>query len=90
MFAGSDFQFVAEPEYAQSNDWLNAVFCPSVVARDELLKKTNDAGVMTRPVWQLMHCLPMFEGALRGKLCCSERIEALLVNLPSTPVGLNK
>ncbi|MDF2153922.1 LegC family aminotransferase [Vibrio sp. CAU 1672] len=89
LFAGSDFQFVVEPEYAQSNYWLNAVICPSVAARDELLKKTNDAGVMTRPIWQLMHRLPMFAHALRGDLSCSERIEAHLVNLPSTPIDLN-
>lgn len=41
FFAPNDFQFVLEPEYAQSNYWLNAVICPSLKAPDELLKQTN-------------------------------------------------
>ncbi|MCL1139598.1 LegC family aminotransferase [Shewanella pneumatophori] len=85
FFAKSDYQFVLEPEYAQSNYWLNAIICPSAQVRDELLKKTNDAGVMTRPIWQLMHRLPMFCDAPRGELTQSEHIEARLINLPSTP-----
>jgi len=84
-FAGSDFKFVLEPEFAHSNYWLNAVICPSVQARNEMLKQTNDAGVMTRPIWQLMHRLPMFKDTLRGDLSHSEHIEAHLINLPSTP-----
>ncbi|MDO6579732.1 LegC family aminotransferase [Photobacterium sp. 2_MG-2023] len=86
LFTGSVFQFVTEPEYAQSNYWLNAVICPDLETREQVLKETNAAGVMTRPVWQLMHRLPMFKQALRGDLICSEYIEARLINLPSTPV----
>ncbi|CAM3816692.1 UDP-N-acetylbacillosamine transaminase [Vibrio aerogenes CECT 7868] len=88
FFAGSDYAFVAEPEYAQSNYWLNAVICPDKSARDTMLKETNDAGVMTRPIWQLMHRLPMFEQALRGSLAYSEFIEAHLINLPSSPADI--
>lgn len=86
FFTQTDFKFVVEPEYAKSNYWLNAVVCPSVQARDELLKQTNEAGVMTRPIWKLMHRLPMFKDAPRGDLTQSEHIEAHLVNLPSSPV----
>ncbi|EOH0514896.1 LegC family aminotransferase [Vibrio fluvialis] len=87
FFAGSDVTFVVEPEYAQSNYWLNAIICADTQQRNELLEQTNAAGVMTRPIWQLMHRLPMFEQALRGDLTHSEFIEAHLINLPSTPVG---
>ncbi|HAS8505184.1 TPA: LegC family aminotransferase [Vibrio vulnificus] len=86
FFASSDVTFVAEPEYAQSNYWLNAVICPDGETRDALLAQTNEAGVMTRPIWKLMHRLPMFANALRGDLTQSEFIEAHLVNLPSTPI----
>ncbi|TQP19746.1 LegC family aminotransferase [Vibrio cholerae] len=85
FFAGSDVTFVVEPEYAQSNYWLNAIICADAQQRNELLEQTNAAGVMTRPIWQLMHRLPMFKKALRGDLTHSEFIEAHLVNLPSTP-----
>lgn len=84
FFAGTDYRFIEEPSYAKSNYWLNAVYCPNTTARDELLKITNEQGVMTRPVWQLMHRLPMFKDALRGDLTQSELAEAHLVNLPSS------
>ena len=86
FFADSDFQFVQEPEYAKSNYWLNAIICPDVDSRNLMLEKTNASGVMTRPIWKLMHRLPMFKDALRGDLRVSEWVEAHLINLPSSPV----
>lgn len=86
FFAGSDYRFVAEPDYGRSNYWLNAVYCPSAAARNELLEKTNAQGVMTRPVWQLMHRLPMYQHCFKGPLPNAEAAEAHLVNLPSTPL----
>ncbi|MBU2896863.1 LegC family aminotransferase [Vibrio hepatarius] len=86
FFRGTDFKFVTEPEYAQSNYWLNAVICPDKKSREEVLKCTNDSGVMTRPIWQLMHRLPMFKEAIRGELVVSEYLEKSLVNLPSSPI----
>jgi len=86
FFADSDHQFVAEPEYAQSNYWLNAVICPDKDTRNRLLQETNDNGVMTRPVWQLMHHLPSYSKSLRDELKVSEWAEAHVVNLPSSPV----
>jgi dTDP-4-amino-4,6-dideoxygalactose transaminase len=87
FFANSEFSFVTEPEYAQSNYWLNALICPDVPSRDQLLKLTNDSGVMTRPIWKLMHRLPMFQHAPRGSLAVSEWLEGHLINLPSSPVA---
>lgn len=87
FFTNSELIFVEEPDYAQSNYWLNAVICPDKNVREQLLKTTNSAGVMTRPIWQLMHRLPMFTNALRGELHVSEWVEAHLVNLPSTPLS---
>jgi len=85
LFANSDYQFVIEPGYAKSNYWLNAIICPDITSRNELLKKTNDSGVMTRPIWQLMHRLPMYKNTMRGDLPVSEWLEGHLVNLPSSP-----
>jgi predicted outer membrane repeat protein len=85
FFSDSDISFFHEPDYAKSNYWLNAIICNSPKQRDEILKKTNDSNVMSRPVWRLMHKLPMFSEALRGDLSYSEKIEKLLVNLPSSP-----
>lgn len=88
LFSGSDFQFVTEPDYAKSNYWLNAIICPDTESRNLLLKETNEQGVMTRPVWQLMHRLPMFKNALRGDLKVSNWVEAHLINLPSSPIKI--
>ncbi|ABM00535.1 LegC family aminotransferase [Shewanella amazonensis] len=87
LFASSDLKFVTEPAYAQSNYWLNAIVCADRQQRDQLLQFTNVAGVMTRPVWQLMHRLPMYQYSLRGELTNAEFFEARLINLPSTPVA---
>lgn len=84
FFTGSDYRFIAEPSYAHSNYWLNAILCPDIKTRNELLEFSNKQGVMTRPVWQLMHRLPMFKDELRGDLSQSELAEARLVNLPSS------
>jgi len=86
FFSGSDFKFVTEPKYAQSNYWLNAVICPDVHSRNQLLDSTNKQGIMTRPVWQLMHKLPMFKNCMKDSLSMSEKIEMHLVNLPSSAI----
>lgn len=87
FFANTELDFVVEPDYAQSNYWLNAVICPDEKTRDRLLQTTNDAGVMTRPIWKLMHRLPFLSNSLRGDLDVSEWIEKHLINLPSSPIS---
>ncbi|MAD74950.1 MAG: aminotransferase DegT [Rheinheimera sp.] len=84
FFADSAYQFVDEPAECQANFWLNAIICPDQQSRDQLLQSTNDAGVMTRPVWQLMHHLPAFKDAMRGPLPFAENLAQRLINLPSS------
>ncbi|SQC91408.1 UDP-4-amino-4-deoxy-L-arabinose--oxoglutarate aminotransferase [Cedecea neteri] len=88
FFAGSEYHFVKEPEYAHSNYWLNAVICENEASRENLLTQMNEAKVMARPIWKLMHRLPMFVDAMRDGLENSEYIESRLVNIPSSPVSL--
>jgi dTDP-4-amino-4,6-dideoxygalactose transaminase len=89
FFKHSDFTFFIEPEYARSNYWLNAIICPNEKARNEFLQMTNEQGVMTRPIWKLMHHLPMFKNSKRGNLPISELLESSLVNIPSSPIQLS-
>lgn len=84
FFEGSDLRPVVEPEHCMSNYWLNSVICENVLQRDILLQVTNDAGVMTRPIWAQMTRLPAFTNALRGPLDNAEWLEARVVNLPSS------
>ena len=83
-FAGTDIQFVNEPEHSRSNYWLCAILLKDKNTRDEFLQFTNDNGVMTRPVWRLMNKLVMFKDAMYGNLDNSELIENRLVNIPSS------
>jgi perosamine synthetase len=83
-FAGTDIQFVNEPEHSRSNYWLCAILLKDKNTRDEFLQYTNDNGVMTRPVWRLMNKLIMFKDAMHGNLDNSELIENRLVNIPSS------
>tara|TARA_R110000851_G_scaffold323249_2_gene489759 strand:- start:15624 stop:16781 length:1158 start_codon:yes stop_codon:yes gene_type:complete len=85
--AGSELQFVREPEGCRSNYWLNAVVCSDRAHRDHLLQVTNDQGVMTRPIWQLMNRLPMYAGVPAGELTNASWLEERIVNLPSSIRG---
>ncbi|MBD0702807.1 MULTISPECIES: LegC family aminotransferase [unclassified Pseudomonas] len=83
---GSGLQFFKEPDGCRSNYWLNAVICENTLQRDELLKATNDSGVMTRPIWKLMNHLPLYAKCIHGDLTNSEWLSARIVNLPSSVV----
>ncbi len=79
-------RFVKEPADTRSNYWLNAIVLDdvSLERRDALLSALNDAGYMSRPVWTLMHRLPMYARCPRSALPVAERLEASIVNLPSS------
>lgn len=75
-----------EPAFARSNYWLNLILLNvrHTGQRDILLEATNNAGIATRPVWELMHRLPMFATCPRMDLGVSESVSARLINLPSS------
>lgn len=77
-------EFVGEPKGARSNYWLNAIVLDNKEARDRFLKETNDAGVMTRPIWRLMIDLPMYADCQHDGLPISRWLEHRVVNLPSS------
>jgi aminotransferase in exopolysaccharide biosynthesis len=81
---GSEFEFVTEPEGCRSNYWLNALVCPDIERRDLLLETTNQQGIMTRPIWQLMNRLPMYARAPTGELTNALWLVERIVNLPSS------
>lgn len=78
--------FVEEPVGTRSNYWLNALRLRDQAERDAFLAATNQAGVMTRPLWTPLHHLPMYAACRRGPLAVTERLAATLVNIPSSPL----
>lgn len=79
-----DIDFFVEPENSFSNYWLNVVILKDKDAQLDFLQQTNDNGVMTRPIWELMNRLPMFEkcenDGLKNTVWFADRV----VNIPSS------
>ena len=75
-----------EPPFARSNYWLNAILLDEadLALRDAVLAATNEAGLMTRPAWRLMHRLPMYADNPRMELPVAEALAARLINIPSS------
>jgi aminotransferase in exopolysaccharide biosynthesis len=82
--SGSNLRFVKEGEHCRANYWLNAVICENRQERDALLKTSNEQGVMTRPVWELMSNLPLYQHCLHGQLENAQWLADCIVNLPSS------
>ena len=78
--------FFKEPQNAVSNYWLNILIFNNRDEKNLFLKYTNDNGIMTRPAWQLMNKLTMFENCQCGKLSNSIWLEDRLVNIPSSVI----
>ena len=87
-FDGFDgISFFTEPEFSQSNYWLNVLLLDDAVKdfRDDLLSETNSNGIMTRPAWTLMHELDIYMANPKmPDLSVAENIEKRLVNIPSS------
>lgn len=79
-----DIDFFTEPADSFSNYWLNVVILKDREAQQAFLQETNDNGVMTRPIWELMNRLPMFENCendgLKNTIYFADRV----VNIPSS------
>lgn len=83
----ADIDVLAIPDDCVSNHWLNAIILKpgtSCEERDRVLEYLNKAGLWCRPVWNLMHTLPMFTGNPRMDLSCAEDMAARVINTPSS------
>lgn len=79
-----DVTFFTEPEGSRSNYWLNVVLLKDKAAQQEFLEYTNDNGVMTRPVWELMNRLEMFKDCESDSLENTRWLADRIVNIPSS------
>jgi len=77
-------QFIHEPENSRSNYWLNAIILPNRETRDAFIKTTNEAGVMTRPIWRLLNKLEMYKDCRTDALANAQWLEERVVNIPSS------
>ena len=79
-----DITFFTEPADCRSNYWLNVVMLKDKAAQQEFLEYTNDHGVMTRPVWELMNRLEMFKHCETDGLKNTQWLADRIVNIPSS------
>ena len=67
------------------NYWLNCIRLSSFNTheREKVLELTNANGYQTRPVWALLHRLPMYTDCQHSPLTVAEKLERELINIPS-------
>jgi perosamine synthetase len=75
--------FISERAGTTSNYWLNAVLVKDKATRNEWLEKLNAAGLMSRPVWELMTELPMYRHCPHDSLEVARSLSDRIVNIPS-------
>lgn len=70
----------------RGNNWFNSITLDSVSEKNDFLNFTNDQGVMTRPLWELMSNLKMFKSYEKDTLLNSkwllDRVVAISSSVP--------
>ncbi|MFN1835356.1 LegC family aminotransferase [Balneola sp. MJW-20] len=84
FFKRSGINFRTENPDTKANYWLMCVELDNRNERDLFLKETNEKGVMTRPIWQLMYKLSMYKHCYRDEQKNAEYLEDRIVNIPSS------
>ena len=84
FFKASGIKFRQETPDTKANYWLMCVELNNKAEREDFLKNTNDQGVMTRPIWNLMYRLPMYAHCQRDAQKNAEFLEERIVNIPSS------
>lgn len=79
-----DIIFFIEPENCRSNYWLNAIIMKDKESQQEFLQYSNDNGVMTRPIWELMNRLQMFKDGENDGLANTQWFADRVINIPSS------
>jgi aminotransferase in exopolysaccharide biosynthesis len=84
FFSNSGINFRTETPDTKANYWLMCIELENKLERDLFLKTTNENGVMTRPIWQLMYRLPMYANCQKDEQINAEFLEERIVNIPSS------
>lgn len=84
FFNEHDISFVSERPGTVANYWLNTILLDNSHERDSFIEITNNAGIMTRPIWTLMTELDMFNDCQHDDLTNSIWLKDRVVNIPSS------
>ncbi len=81
-----DILLLEEMKKNKSNYWLNTIILkkPNKKKRDKLLKDLYINKIYSRPIWNLLHTLPMFRKCPKSNLNNSKDIFNSIINIPSS------
>lgn len=86
FFPSEGITFRSELPDTKANYWLYCIELDDRSFKDKFLKRTNKSGIMTRPIWQLMYRLPMYQDCYRDAQTNAEFLEQRIVNIPSSVI----
>ena len=84
FFSNQGINFRQELEDTKANYWLMCIELENKNDRDSFLKFSNENNVMSRPIWQLMNRLPMYENCQKDEQGNALFLEERIVNIPSS------
>lgn len=86
FFKQMGVKFRTENANTKANYWLMCVELEDRAERNSFLEQTNNEGIMTRPIWQLMYKLPMYAAYYRDAQKNAKFLEDRVVNIPSSVI----
>ncbi len=84
FFMSKGINFRTELPQTKANYWLMCVELENKQERESFLKETNENGVMTRPIWQLIFKSPLYSGFQKDAQINAMYLEDRIVNIPSS------
>ena len=82
-----EVELFTERAGTRANYWLQTLLLKPEHAheRDAVLRATNEAGQMTRPIWKLLSTLPMYAECESMPTPVAQDLACRLINIPSGP-----
>jgi perosamine synthetase len=84
FFKSKGINFRTELPQTKANYWLMCVELENKEERESFLKVTNENGVMSRPIWQLIFKSPLYSGFQKDAQINAMYLEDRIVNIPSS------
>lgn len=88
FFETQEMSFKWEQEGTKANFWLNTLLLKDAAEKTTFLEATNKNGVMTRPIWDLMTSLPMYQNTLNVSIPNAAYLADRIVNIPSSVIPI--
>jgi perosamine synthetase len=84
FFKSKGIKFRTELPQTKANYWLMCIELENRQERETFLKETNENGVMTRPIWQLIFKSPLYAEFQKDEQINAMYLEDRIVNIPSS------